>query len=229
MKNDFRIIECNVNEKYIKKLKKLKLCYCSWKRQFCNTIDKNKEKSISDWSQDDLMKIAFSGVKFINTLTDIRFENKVAGIESEQTLDEAQAMVDIMSILFTVLGSMKPKNIITTFPITKEYDGERYCSKDYYTTIEKFSEMDMDKPLGRDNVFKFLFDYQNNDLKWVYIEFIDAASDIYRSQTGKSFADKFCEDNGIDTYTFYDDGTLKNNTTGQVMKVKPKSNLRIVK
>lgn len=218
MKKDFRIIECNVNEKYIKKLKKLKLCYCSWKRQFCNTIDKNKEKSISDWSQDDLIKIAISGVKFINTLSDIRFENKVAGIMSEQTLDEAQAMVDIMNILFTVIGNIKPKNIITTFPITKEYDGDKYCCKDYYTTIEKFSGIDMDKPLGRDNALKFLFDYQNNELKGLYIEFIDAASDIYRSQTGKSFGEKFCEDNGVDTYTFYDDGSIK-----------PKSNIRIVK
>ena len=229
MKKEFRILECNVNENYIKKLKKLKSCYFGWKRQFCNTIDKNKDKSISDWSQDDLMKIAVSVVKFINTLSDIKFENKVAGITSEQTLDEVQAMVDIMSILFTVLGSMKPKNIITTFPITKEYDGEKYCCKDYYTTIEKFSAMDMDKPLGRDNALKFLFDYQNNELKGLYIEFIDAASDIYRSQTGKSFEEKFCEDNGIDTYTFYDDGTVKNNTTGQVIKMKPKSNIRIVK
>lgn len=218
MKKEFRILECNVNENYIKKLKKLKSCYCGWKRQFCDTIDKNKEKSISDWSQDDLMKIAVSGVKFINTLSDIKFENKVAEIKSVQTLDEAQAMVDVTTLIFTVLGSMKPKNILTTFPITKEYDGGKYSSKDYYTTIEKFSVIDTDKPLGRDNAFKFLFDYQNNEIKGLYIEFIDAASEIYRSQTGKSFEEKFFEDIGVDTYTFYGDGSLK-----------PKSNIRIVK
>ena len=218
MKKEFRILECNVNENYIKKLKRLKSCYCGWKRQLCDTIDKYKEKSISDWSQDDLMKIAVSGVKFINTLSDIKFENKVAEIKSEQTLDEAQAMVDIVTLIFTVVGIMKPKNILTTFPITKEYDGERYCCKDYFSTIEKFSVIDTDKPLGRDNAFKFLFDYQNDEIKGLYIEFIDAASDIYRAQTGKSFGEKFCEETGIDTYTFYDDGSIK-----------PKSNIRIVK
>lgn len=115
MKKEFRILECNVNENYIKKLKKLKSCYCGWKRQFCDTIDKNKEKSISDWSQDDLMKIAVSGVKFINTLSDIKFENKVAEIKSVQTLDEAQAMVDVTTLIFYCPGKYEAEEYSYNF------------------------------------------------------------------------------------------------------------------
>ena len=47
-----------------------------WQRQYHNAIYKaiseNKGKEIADYPQEDLMKIAFSGIKYINSVREIR-------------------------------------------------------------------------------------------------------------------------------------------------------------
>ena len=117
-----------------------------------------------------------------------------------------------------------------TFPITKDFDGHKWECKDYFYTMDVLSKMDMDKPVGRDNISDLLWDYQNDDLREAYVEFMCATSAIYRAQNGKGLAEQFCENNGIGTYTVYNDvGIIKDNTTGHTMKLKPRGNMQIVK
>lgn len=55
-------------------------------------------------------------------------------------------------------------------------------------------------------------------------------SAMYRSQTGKGIAETWCDNMGIPSYTI-DKGTgiMKNNQTGEVMKIKRDSHIQIVK
>ena len=205
-----------------------------WERQYHNSIyrtfKENKGKEIADYPQEDLMKIAFAGIKYVNSVREIRIENERVGTDYKQTLEESQAVFQLMDAIFTVMGYIKLKNLIVTFPIKKDFDGHKWESKDYFYTMNVLSKMDMDKPIGRDNIADLLWDYENDDLREAYVEFMCSMSAIYRSQTGKSIAEEWCDDIGIPTYTINKEtGIVMNNQTGQTTKLKSRSNLQIVK
>ena len=49
-----------------------------WNRQYHNTVSSmfEKYKNLDDWSQDELMKVALCGVKYIKCVADIERENQ---------------------------------------------------------------------------------------------------------------------------------------------------------
>lgn len=206
-----------------------------WKRQYQNAIlqamKKNKDVKIANYPQEDLMKVALSGIKYICSQRDVRRENERLDAEYRETLETSQVMFQLIDAVFMICGYIKLRNLVTTFPIEKKYDGEKWECKDYFYTMEVLSEMDWDKPIGRDNLSELLWDYQNDNLRHAYLEFTSAMSAIYRSQTGKGIAEQWCENMGIGTYSINEDsGIIKNNQTGEIGKMsKRPSYLRIVK
>ena len=204
MSNNFTVIKGKSDTVDTTRIRHLLTVYNCWQRQYhnaiCKTMEENEGKKIEDFPQEDLMKIALSGVKHVISVLEIRRENARLGTDYTKTLEESQATFDLIDALFSVMGCIKLKNFVTIFPITKEYDGEKWQSKDYFYTIYVLSKMDWDKPIGRDNMYDLLWDYQNDDLREVCVEFTCAMSAIYRSQTGKGIAEEWCDEIGIPTY-----------------------------
>lgn len=234
MDNKFTVIKGNTDIENSNRIMRTIALHDCWKRQYHNAIYKaiseNKGKEIADYPQEDLMKIAFSGIKYINSVREIRRENERVGTDYRQSLEESQAIFNLIDAIFTVMGYIKLENLVITFPITKDFDGDKWGCKDYFYTMDVLSKMDWDKPIGRDNVLELLWDYENDDLREAYVEFMCATSAIYRSQTGKGIAEQFCDDMGIPTYTINKEtGIIRDNQTGQTTKLKSRSNLQIVK
>ncbi|WP_143318737.1 hypothetical protein [Clostridium sp. HBUAS56010] len=206
-----------------------------WDRQRRNAtlqaIEKNKGKEFADFLQEDLMKIALCGVKYICSHRDVKRENTQLSTGYKQSLEESKILFQLIDGIFAVCGYLQLKNFVTTFPITKEYDGEKWECKDYFFTMNVLSEMDWDKPVGREKISDLLWDYQNDDLRHVYVEYTSAMSDIYRSQTGKGMMESFFEKEGIGTHTLIPGkNIMKDNSTGGIMKICDKpSHLKIVK
>ncbi len=205
-----------------------------WERQYRNSLlqatQRNKDiMAIADYSQEDVMKIAFSGIKYICSWRDVRRENDRLGTGYRQSLEEAQVTFQLIDAIFTVCGCLTLRNFVNTFPIDKTYDGAKWECKDYFSTMEVLSKMDWGKPIGREELSELLWDYDNADLRHAYIEFTTAMSAIYRSQTGKGLAEQFCEDHGIGTYSVDSEtGIMKDNQTGDVFKPKKVSHLHLV-
>ena len=234
MSRKFTVIKGEADKVDTNRIMRVLALHDCWQRQYHNSIykafEENKGQNFADYSQEDLMKIAFSGIKYVNSVREIRRENERNGTGYHQTLEESQAVFQLIDAIFTIMGYIKLKNLITTFPVKKEFDGEKWGCKDYLYTMDVLSKMDMDKPIGRDNISELLWDYQNDDLREAYVEFTCAMSAIYRSQTGKGIAEKFCDDNGIGTYTVNNEtGIIRDNQTGHTMKLKKRSNIQIVK
>ena len=234
MSNNFTVIKGKSDTVDITRIKNLLTVYNCWQRQYhnaiCKTMEENEGKKIEDFPQEDLMKIALSGVKHVISVLEIRRENARIGTDYTKTLEESQATFDLIDALFSVMGCLTVKNFVTIFPITKEYDGEKWQSKDYFYTIDVLSKMDWDKPIGRDNMYDLLWDYQNDDLREVCVEFTCAMSAIYRSQTGKGITEEWCDDLGIPTYSVDNtNGIMRDNQTGKVTKIKKKSHIQVVK
>lgn len=234
MDNKFTVIQGNADIENSNGTMRIIALHDCWQRQYHNAIYKalseNKGKEIADYPQEDLMKIALSGIKYINLVREVRRENERVGTDYKQSLEESQATFNLLDAIFTIMGYIKLKNLVITFPITKDFDGAKWECKDYFYTMDVLSKMDWDKPIGRDNISELLWDYENDDLRHAYVEFTCAMSSIYRSHTGKGIAEQWCDDMGIPTYTINKEtGVVINNQTGDIAKLNKKSHLQIVK
>lgn len=235
MTDDFTVIDGNKDIENVNRIMRTIAFHDCWRRQYESAIHKvmseNPDKKIPDYPQDDLMKIVYAGIKYVNYNREIKRENTRMGTGYEQTIEEAKAVFGLMDVIFMVMGYIKLKNLVTTFPITKDFDGAKWECKDYFYTMEELSRLDWDKPLGRAAISELLWDYENEELRNAYIEYMNAASDIYKSQTGKGMAEEWFEKQGLPTYTYNEEiGVLKNNQTGEIQKISnTPSYLQIVK
>lgn len=234
MDNKFTVInstDADKNKEVDRICKIAKLNEC-WERQYYTALEKactGKNGGIKDLPQDELAKIGFAGIKYICTMRDVTRENIKLGIDENRTLAEEQIRFKVIDDIFIILGCLTLRNFITTFPIDKTYDGNKWQCKDYFSTMEALKDMEWDKPIGRDELSELLWDYDNEELRHVYVEFTTAMSAIYRAQTGKEIMEQWCEDRGIDTYTMdRETGVMRNNQTGDVFKTKKVSHLHLV-
>lgn len=234
MDNKFTVIKGESEATDINRTMRTIAIHDCWYRQYynaiCEAVRENENKEIEDYPQEDLMKIALSGIKYINAVCEIRRESERNDTGYKQTLEESQAMFALIDSIFMIMGYIKLKNLIITFPITKKFDGEKWGEKDYFYTMQVLTEVELDKPIGREGIKELLWDYQNKDLRHVYMEYMNLVSNIYRSQTGVSMVEKFCDDMGVGTYTVNDEtGIIRDKQTGQIMKLKKKNHIQVVK
>ena len=199
-----------------------------WQRQYLQSMlkaSKNSKDKFSDLSQDVLRKIGFAGIKYMGSFRDVKRYDKENIYNRDNHL-----MFSMMDFLFEILENMTLKTFVNTFPITKDYDGHKWDSKDYFFTMDVLSKMDWDKPIGKGNISDLLWDYQNDDLREAYVEYMCIVNALYREQNGKGIGEKFCEDNGIGSYTINNEtGVVRDNQTGHTTRLKKRSQLQIVK
>lgn len=233
MSDNFTVIKGNSDTTDTNRIMRAIAIHDCWERQYHNSviqaIEKNKDMKIADYPQEDLIKISLSGIKYINSIHEIRRENERVGTDYIQILEEAQVAYQLIDAIFTVCGYLTLRNFVTTFPIEKYYKGEKWEEKDYFYTMKVLKDMDWDKPIGRDELSELLWDYDNEELRHAYVEFTTAMSAIYRAQTGKGIAEKFFEERGVPTYSVdRESGIMRNNQTGDIMKPKKVSHIQVV-
>ena len=98
----------------------------------------------------NFIKALFNGVMAVNTLP---YENTY----TKEQIDKGLPLIDEV---YELLQKATPRQIMQVFPIHKEYDGEKWGTKDYFYTKEYLKKMPLDKPIG-DNVHDFLCEYYN--------------------------------------------------------------------
>lgn len=229
----FTVTTGNKDTAELNRLTRVIALHDMWNRQYHNTVSSmfQKHKSIDAWSQDELMKVALCGVKYIKCVADIERENQRLDASYNTLFAVKEAGFNLIDALFGIIGRIKLNNLIKIFPIDKEYDGDKWGCKDYFYTMNVLKEKGLDNAVGRDDVFDLMWDYENRDLRKVTIFYMTCMNALYRKQTGNDMAEKFCENSGIDTYTMdKENGLLIDNQSGEVTKVSNKhSFIQIVK
>ena len=196
-----------------------------WNRQYHNTVSSmfEKYKSIDEWSQDELMKVALCGVKYIKCVADIERENQKLDASYNTPFEVKQNSFNLIDAIFGIIGRIKMKNLIKIFPIDKTYDGDKWGCKDYFFTMDVLKEKGLDNAVGHDGVFDLMWDYMNKELREFTVFYMSCMSAMYQCQTGVTFMDKFCEDNNIDSYSVdRENGIIVNNQTGKFAKLSNK-------
>ena len=181
--------------------------------------------------QDELMKVALCGVKYIKCVADIERENQRLDANYNTPFAIKENGFNLIDALYGIIGRIKLNNLIKIFPIDKEYDGDKWGCKDYFFTMDVLKKKGLDNAVGRDEVFDLMWDYMNKDLREFTVFYMSCMSAMYQCQTGVTFMDKFCEDNNIDSYSVdRENGIIVNNQTGKFAKLSNKpSFMQIVK
>ena len=234
MNNKFTVFESTDEDKLqeMDRINKIAKLNEIWERYFFDMVMRYTKEygTLYKLPQDKLAKVGLAGIKYICSCRDVSRENVRLGIDEPKTLKQNQYRFQMIDSIFGVLGCLTLQNFVNTFPIDKTYDGAKWEEKDYFYTMEVLKDMDWDKPIGRDKLSELLWDYENADLRHAYIEFTTAMSAIYRAQTGKGIAEQWCDDMGIPIYTMNKEtGIMKNNRTGDIVKLGKTSHIRVVK
>lgn len=162
-----------------------------WGRQFSSVLQEIIDNYGDDVSvlemkvpQDILKKAAYAAVQFINLSCE----------DDKYVAEKTKEVYDWIQMALQYLGALTLENLVQIFPITKDYDGEKWFCKDYFSTIADLQKYDWKKPIGADNVYKFLWDYHNDDLGEFTVHYTSVVSAMYREQTGKSMVEQFLDE-----------------------------------
>lgn len=182
----------------------------------------------NNWSKcrDNLKRAVFYAVKYYGLE---RIDRRHSS--EPRTLEQVKSDFSFLEVVKMLMGQLTPRELMSMFPISKEYDGDKSCCKDYFFTVEKLKDFDMDSPLGDEGLEDFLWSYWNDDLFAFDAVSFSIISNMYRSQTGKGIMEEWCEKQGIDSYSVNQEtGIIQNNRTGKISKLSKKpSHLQIVK
>lgn len=105
----------------------------------------------------------------------------------------------IMEEVLSFLGRITLRQLMTVFPPTKEYDGEKYGCKDYFSTMDAVQDFGPDTPMG-DQVLDFLWDYNERHIREMIVRFMCITSALRRQQGQKGIAEEYMEKQGVHGY-----------------------------
>ena len=103
-------------------------------------------------------------------------------------------------LVLMALDTITPRKLMQIFPIDKKYDGHKWESKDYYSTIEAMKEFGMDRKIGtaQGQAFDFLWDYMNHDVMMFVVRFMSVLTDMSKLKGDGDPTVKFFESQGIE-------------------------------
>ena len=176
-------------------------------RNLREVIDSN----ITD--RDAIKRAAFYGVKYV-------------GVAREDGDPEL-----LLKNTFTITGLMAlltPAELVTVFPVTKTFDGERTQSKDYFFAMAKLQEHGMGNAIG-EAVENMLWDYLNSDIEYFTICRMGLVDQLRREEGKPGMIEEFF---GIKPKYLVNDERgkqyLYDPETGRTVKVRPKRRLHAV-
>lgn len=192
--------------------------YC---RAFINKLKMHLDHR-ETMNKNNIKSMVLYGVKYITT--------KERALELEQL----QFDHDVISSINSFIPRLTYGDFMKAFPITKEYKGEKWGTKDYFYVMDYINKQGVDSVIG-ENATELLWEYDNLDVRLYVMKTMTTISDIRRLQGKKGLMEEFAEQNGIETYTLYKDGDKEYmmDNKGRTYKVntkkRRKSHLKLVK
>jgi len=165
-----------------------------------------------------MKRAVFHGIRMVNSQPE----------ETLVTRDDYVERFNFICIVKSLIGLLTPKDFVNIFPITKEYDGHKWGSKDYFYTREYVDGFNQDEPIGSDNkVLELLYEYHNREISRFVVNSMLCMSELRRFEGKPSLAEEWAEEHGLKTYSLYTDNKgnqfLLDSKTGKTAKVtKPK-------
>lgn len=194
-------------------------------RSFEKKENDNKDENISD----TFAKMFFYGTKYIT----LKYQANKKNMFEPRVLknyDELRKDFAFVEFMYQVLEHLTLKQVMQMFPIDKEYNGKRDGCKDYFYSTEHLQGIDSDDLLCNQftDINDFTWIYWNRDIFDLEIVLMEIASDIRRFEGKKSIAEEWTEKQGLEAYTIFTDGTMKNSKGEKIGKIKTIKGFKVV-
>ena len=174
------------------------------------------EKKDFDKDRDAMKKLVFLCVKERNLYFKVVENNTYEAVQNDTNL--FFTISNFMSLLTL-------REFMEVFPVEKRFDGEKYSIKDYFSTMKYIRKLELDEPIGDEEIDFFLMEYSNKEIFEMMIHRMVTFSDLRRFQGEKGVIEEFLEKEGVETFTKYDD-VIVGNQTGKCFKVsKPRKRI----
>lgn len=213
----FEVVTCDDTEEEIKFYKRVRNM-AMWCNQHRSVVEKafKDYKTLAEMPQDILSRLVFCGIRYA-----LSVEDYINAAKDMDGVADARIWFEYLNVIFETMGYMTVKNFVTTFPITKDYDGEKYCCKDYFFTVDMLKQYDPEAQIGQERVKDFLLDYQNMDIHRAVITQMCYTSKLYQQETGRNMAEEFLNDilSGPEDE---ENGFKIDSETGEISKVPKK-------
>lgn len=136
----------------------------------------------------DARKIIFYTVKYF-TVVDI----------DKYTRERLEVLHTLSCQMSELMATITPADLMTIFPITKNYDGERYQMKDYFSAMEAVNAHGLHEPFKTaDNARELLWEYWNRDIMLYQVKLMSIISAFNRFETGESLLERWIREKDID-------------------------------
>jgi len=164
-----------------------------------------------------IKKLIIYGVKVVNA------KPETETITREESVNDFQ----YASAIKDLIGTITPGEFVNIFPITKDFDGHKYQSKDYFYTRDYIRSLPVDKTIGEStDVMEFLWEYWNWEITHFIVNAFSYMNNLRRLEGQPSMMEEFCEERGIQTYTIHTDQKgqqfMVDRQTGKSFRVKKK-------
>jgi len=157
--------------------------------------------------------------------------NESGPIMDRKTLDDLYTTIEYTDHL---IGQITPRELTQIYPIAKSYDGDKYGTVDYFSTMEKLEEFGMDELITKDRVMDVLFNYDNTHIRKYGCTKLCVISDLRRCEGHPGLAEEFFGPLGVGMYKMMTDEYGKQflydpdkQTTYPVTKPRPRY-LRVI-
>lgn len=140
-------------------------------------IDAHGGKSrVGKLERSDLIKYIYLAVKTYGK------ENRteVNHVKAYKSCLEIENRYQELKKVMDTIGRLTPMELLRMYPVTKEYDGEKWGTKDYFYTMDKLKKLPANKPIGdAQDVACLLWDYQNWDLTFLFLQWQNVLGDLH--------------------------------------------------
>jgi hypothetical protein len=124
----------------------------------------------------DLAQYIFLAVKAYGKENHAEFNHTKAHKSCLEIENRYQELKQVME----TIGRLTPLELLRMFPVKKEYDGEKWGTKDYYYTMDRLRRLPADRPIGdAQDVAALLWDYQNWDLTFLLLQWENVLGDLH--------------------------------------------------
>lgn len=140
-------------------------------------IDAHGGKSrVGKLERSDLIKYIYLAVKTYGKENRTEFNHTKAYKSCLEIENRYQELKKVME----TIGRLTPMELLRMYPVTKEYDGEKWGTKDYFYTMDKLKKLPANKPIGdAQDVACLLWDYQNWDLTFLFLQWQNVLGDLH--------------------------------------------------
>lgn len=113
---------------------------------------------------------------------------------------DLENLFNMNDALSKVIAKITPADLMTIFPISKTYDGDRYQMKDYFSAMEAVNAHGLHEPFKTANEAReLLWEYWNRDIVLYQVKLMSIISALNQMETGESLMERFFREQvGID-------------------------------